>query len=193
MDTHIDREEAQLMKMKEMVNQGRIPATSYRNMINLFYGLLNSDVPSWYPNMPNYRPRVNYNYVSRRCIPRIKNVIFNDPATIVYWVDGTKTVVKCQEGDFFDPEKGLVMAITKKALGNQGNYFKEIKKWTETYVEKEPLTPDSVNAFLEIRKKIAQIAGSLTKQDTDKSSVISEMSGEAKATPANGGSSESDE
>lgn len=184
MDTHVD--------VKEMVDLGQIPP-SYRDMLNSFYGRLNLDVPSWYPNMPNYRPRVNYNYVSRRCIPMIKNVIFNDPATIVYWVDGTKTVVKCQEGDFFDPEKGLVMAITKKALGNQGNYFKEIKKWTETYVEKEPLTPDPVNAFLEIRKKNAQIAGSLIKQDTDKSSVISEMSGEAKATPANGGSSESDE
>lgn len=28
---------------------------------------------------------------------QIKNVIFNDPATIVFWKDGTKTVVKCQK------------------------------------------------------------------------------------------------
>ena len=47
-------------------------------------------------------------------------VIFNDPATIVMWDDGTKTVVKC-EGEKFDPEKGLAMAITKKALDNKGN------------------------------------------------------------------------
>lgn len=59
----------------------------------------------------------------------IKNVIFNDPATIVFWLDGTKTVVKCGEGDIFDPEKGLAMAIAKKAFGNQGNYYNEIKKW----------------------------------------------------------------
>ena len=29
----------------------------------------------------------------------IKNVIFNPPATIVFWKDGTKTIVKCGEHD----------------------------------------------------------------------------------------------
>ena len=28
--------------------------------------------------------------------PKIKNLIFNPPATIVFWTDGTETVVKCQ-------------------------------------------------------------------------------------------------
>lgn len=60
---------------------------------------------------------------------QIKNVIFNDPATIVFWDDGTKTVVKCQPGDSFDPEKGLAMAITKKAYGNKGSYCNQLKKW----------------------------------------------------------------
>lgn len=59
----------------------------------------------------------------------IKKVIFHDPATIVFWEDGTKTVVKRGENDIFDPEKGLVMAIAKKALGNKGNYYNAIKKW----------------------------------------------------------------
>ena len=63
----------------------------------------------------------------------IKNVIFNPPATIVFWADGTKTVVKTQVDDEFDPEKGLAMAISKKALGNQGNYYNQFKKWTEKY------------------------------------------------------------
>ena len=62
-------------------------------------------------------------------IPEIKNVIFNDPATIVFWEDGTKTVVKCQDGDEFDPEKGLAMAIVKKAYGNKGGYCNKMKKW----------------------------------------------------------------
>jgi hypothetical protein len=61
-------------------------------------------------------------------LPVIKDVIFNDPATIVFWEDGTKTVVKAQDEEF-DPEKGLAMAISKKALGNQGNYCNEFKKW----------------------------------------------------------------
>ena len=63
-----------------------------------------------------------------RLVPRIKNVIFNDPATIVFWSDNTKTVVKAQN-EPFDPEKGLAMAICKKALGNKYIYYNEIKKW----------------------------------------------------------------
>ena len=63
--------------------------------------------------------------------PSITNVIFNKPATIIFWSDGTKTVVKAQDGDKFDKEKGLAMAIAKKALGNKGNYYDEIKKWVE--------------------------------------------------------------
>lgn len=65
--------------------------------------------------------------------PEIKNVIFNPPATIVFWDDGTKTVVKAQNGEHFDPEKGLSMAIAKKHFGNKGHYFEEIKKWTITF------------------------------------------------------------
>lgn len=60
---------------------------------------------------------------------KIKNVIFNDPATIVFWSDGTKTVVKCHPGDKFDPEKGLAMAIAKRMLGNTGSYCNIFKKW----------------------------------------------------------------
>ena len=73
-------------------------------------------------------------------IPEIKNVIFNDPATIVFWEDGTKTVVKCQDGDEFDPEKGLAMAIAKKAYGNKGNYCNKLKKWLP---KEEPVDTNS--------------------------------------------------
>lgn len=61
----------------------------------------------------------------------IVKVIFNAPATIVIWSDGTKTVVKVQEGEAFDKEKGLAMAICKKSMGNEGNYYSEFKKWLE--------------------------------------------------------------
>lgn len=46
----------------------------------------------------------------------IEKVIFNDPATVVFWKDGTKTIVKCREGVTFDPEKGLAMAISRHYL-----------------------------------------------------------------------------
>ena len=58
----------------------------------------------------------------------INSVIFNDPATIVIWNDGSKTVVKASN-EPFDPEKGLAMAIAKKALGNKGNYYEVFKKY----------------------------------------------------------------
>ena len=70
-------------------------------------------------------------------VPSIKKVIFNYPATIVLWSDGSKTVVKCQDGDIYDPEKGLAMAISKKALGNKGNYCNEFKKWLPEDEEEE--------------------------------------------------------
>ena len=69
-------------------------------------------------------------------VPEILDVIFNEPATIIYWADGTKTVVKAIY-DEFDPEKGLAMAIAKKALGNKGNYYNVIAKWMDEYLEKE--------------------------------------------------------
>lgn len=70
-----------------------------------------------------------------KALPRIKDVIFNDPATIVFWEDGTKTVVKVMEGDEFDPHTGLAQAISKKALGD--DYRKEFKKWTKPYYKKK--------------------------------------------------------
>lgn len=47
-----------------------------------------------------------------------KRVIFNPPATVVLWEDGTKTVVKCDKDDTFDEMKGLALCYMKKALGN---------------------------------------------------------------------------
>lgn len=54
-------------------------------------------------------------------------VIFNGPATIVFWDDGTKTVVKCTEHETFDYEKGVALCYMKKFLGND-NSFKHIFK-----------------------------------------------------------------
>lgn len=68
----------------------------------------------------------------------IKDIIFAPPATIVYWSDGSKTVVKCSEKDVFDPEKGLAMAIAKRCGGNKGNYYKEIQNWVEKSGKKYP-------------------------------------------------------
>lgn len=70
----------------------------------------------------------------------LKKVIYNDPATIAFWSDGTKTIVKAQPGDIFDPEKGLAMVIAKKACGNKGNYYNGFKKW----LPKEPVGKEEI-------------------------------------------------
>ena len=63
-------------------------------------------------------------------LPDIKKVIYNNPATIIFWSDHTKTVVQCQKGDDYDPEKGLAMAIAKKALGNTSRKLNDVlHKW----------------------------------------------------------------
>lgn len=62
-------------------------------------------------------------------MPNIVDVIYNKPATIVFWDDGTKTVVKCGKHDKYTGEHGLVMAIVKKLYGNNGRYYDIIRKW----------------------------------------------------------------
>lgn len=107
-------------------------------------------------SMRPYRKPIYKPYVDPM---EIKDVIFNDPATIVFWADGTKTVVKRQEGDEFDPEKGLTMAIVKKIYGNKGSYCNKIKKWTEPYYEKQAkkkeglLTKTMLDSLCEAAKK----------------------------------------
>lgn len=76
----------------------------------------------------------------------IKQVIFNDPATIVIWWDDTKTVVKCQKGDTFDKEKGLAMAICKRLYGNESNYNNVINKWVHPKQPKKAVEKTETSA-----------------------------------------------
>lgn len=81
--------------------------------------------------MPIKYPKIDINKLFPAPIahaPNAKKVIFNGPATIVMWEDGTKTVVKAQYGETVDYEKGLAMAIVKKVMGNKGNYYTKFSK-----------------------------------------------------------------
>lgn len=66
----------------------------------------------------------------------IKDVLYKDPATIIFWKDGTKSVVVC-DGEEYDPEKGFAMAACKKVFGNEGNYYNTFKKWLPEEAEFE--------------------------------------------------------
>ena len=90
-------------------------------------------------------------------IPKIKNVIFNDPATIVFWEDNTKTIVKCQPGEIFDAEKGLTMCITKKIYGNKSNFNNVLKKWLPKEKEIKDMTIQE--AINEISQGWKQLSG----------------------------------
>lgn len=108
----------------------------------------------------------------------IKDVIFAPPATIVYWSDGSKTVVKCSEKDVFDPEKGLAMAIAKRCGGNNGSYYKAIRHWVEKSGKKYPRKPYTESSSVEndsLKKYIAQA----------KNSYEAALEAAAKGNPAN--------
>lgn len=92
----------------------------------------------------------------------IEKVIFNDPATIVIWNDGTKTVVKCQDGDIYDKETGLAMCCAKKLFDNKSNFNNVFKKhipeesnvYNETFKEFGEMLSSAINGFCDgIRKK----------------------------------------
>ena len=63
----------------------------------------------------------------------VVRVIYNDPVTVIYWSDHTRTVVKCQPGDTYDPKIGFLMALCKKACGNTGRYNELLKECIPGY------------------------------------------------------------
>lgn len=86
-------------------------------------------------------------YWEKSNLPKIKKVIFNDPATIIIWSDKTKTVVKCMDGDTWDPEKGFMAAYLTKILG-QKRFHSELKKYVKQQVELEENTENLIDALL---------------------------------------------
>lgn len=92
------------------------------NIRNTVYGL---------PSAIFDKPKMTYG------CPGIKKVIFNEPATIVIWDDGTKTVVKCSEGDTYSEWSGLAFCICKKLMGDE--FHKVFKHWCDRDDIREPI------------------------------------------------------
>lgn len=67
----------------------------------------------------------------------IKKVIFSPPATIIIWDDDTKTIVKAQEDEPYDPEKGMAMCIAKHIYGDCGSYYNVFSEWLKNYTPAE--------------------------------------------------------
>ena len=111
-----------------------------RNDVDALYDCY---IKSLSANKETYERRYYMHYDIRGCIKKVK---FNPPATIVFWTDNTKTVVKCN-GEDYDPEKGLAMCISKKMLGDRGNYYEVFKKWL-------PKEEDTESKPIDINKKL---------------------------------------
>lgn len=63
----------------------------------------------------------------------ITKVIYNPPATIIIWNDGTKTMAKCDNEDTYSKEVGFMLCVMKKKYGN-----KTVKRMFERYVYNTP-------------------------------------------------------
>ena len=131
---------------KEKMDQWKVEVS--KEMLNRIYGrrmeeterqvmqhYIDTDIASTYAA---YNSMYKKKTQRQKAMDRIQNVIFNDPATIVIWADGSKTVVKA-ENEPYDPEKGLAMAIAKKFFDNKGYYFDIFKKWLPVEDEEEKL------------------------------------------------------
>ena len=138
--TRYYRKESQIMGV-DLAAEYRSTSNLYRRAINSYYGIRISDLMG------------------------IKKVIFNAPATIVLWNDGTKTVVKCSENDIFDPEKGLAFCFLKKLLGN--GYYKiidsEVSKYDEQKladIESESIVGQTLRSIADdIKTGLANLGG----------------------------------
>lgn len=116
---HVDKE------VLHMMNNSIAKST-----INRIFGIKKEDKNM---NIKLYMDKGFIGGVVTRPQDLIKNVIFSGPCTIVQWLDGDKTIVRCENEDF-DKEKGLAMAIVKKFFGtnkNKTDYYDIFKKWIQ--------------------------------------------------------------
>lgn len=91
-------------------------------------------------------------------IPDIDRIVFSGPATIVFWMDGTKTVVKCMEGEKFERYAGFAAACMKKMFGSTSRakaIMNEVAVEQIPNVEKIPDEEDDDVAILTKEQQIA--------------------------------------
>lgn len=64
----------------------------------------NGNITTWWSSEPFVESSEVY----------ITKVLYNNPATIVFWNDGTKTIAKAHGSDLYSPEIGLMICCFKK-------------------------------------------------------------------------------
>lgn len=87
----------------------------------------------------------------------IKRVIFNGPATIVFWNDGTKTVVKCAEEEIYNKRTAIMWAIMKKAYGNSSR----VNKAFDELIEGDEASNDNTEDDFDVNSSLRWAAKNL--------------------------------
>lgn len=77
----------------------------------------------------NYHSSENDIFLTNRL--KIKKVIHNNPATIVYFSDGSKEVVKVHKEDEYNEDIGILLCIAKRQLGK--DFHRSLKEFTTFY------------------------------------------------------------
>lgn len=104
----------------------------------------------------------DYDYCTSNILDDIKQVIFNDPATIVTFSDGTKVCVKANENDKFSKEIGLMYALVKRLYANdvdENGYLKstglgeKINKIIKNAVDQKKIESDKKKKLAEKKQK----------------------------------------
>lgn len=68
-----------------------------------------------------------------------ERIIYNDPATIVFWKDKTKTVVKRKKGEPFNEYYAFCAALAKKMFNNNSRVNKIVKSGEDCVRKNEPV------------------------------------------------------
>lgn len=108
------------------------------------------------PKMPpkeNQDIRLKYCYIPPMYQP--KQIIYNPPATIVFWKDGTKTIVKCSEGETFNKYFGFCAALAKKVYGNNNRVNKIVNGGLDQ--SKKEQKKDGETAYKALVQKIMDL------------------------------------
>lgn len=81
--------------------------------------------------MFDYTKMYDYAIIISKNRYQIEKIIVNGPATIVFWNDGTKTVVKrsdALEAGLFDIHAAVAQALAKKIYGSTSHFHKIVDK-----------------------------------------------------------------
>lgn len=108
---------------------------SINTMLHTFYGLTPFAVKEKDPLIKTVITSKKEKNVMSTIDFRVKKIMHNGPATIVFWKDGTKTVVRLKEGDKYDPYAAFTAAVAKRLYGKTvkiseivDRYSKDLKK-----------------------------------------------------------------